>query len=354
MGVEAQFPFRYVRTTIEYTTPDGKPYEPLDPEVHHRDESLLGIGDPWVLVRWSGDLGGTTISARVGASVPVGRTETNPFILGSQGKRHQHIQFGTGTVDPILALDLSKAFGRWLVSGYGQGQASLYENSHGYRSGLRISAGAQTGRKIWRSLTGSLGLEGLYEGPERWDGRIQQDGNLGRSEVLAALSLVHAFPKTTLGMSARVPIYRHIVAGDEPSGKFSSPLMLGIFAGRTFSILILYARSRPSPGQSREGKGLADAVRSEFQDAGDGTARPTRKRQLMPARGEGPVQQRGPRPPVRIDDPEGNPGDTGDLESEPAAGKGMQRIAAARHPADGDGRGRKIPHLHDRTGADGI
>jgi hypothetical protein len=236
MGVEAQLPFRYVRTTIEYTTPDGKPYEPLDPEVHHRDESLFGIGDPWVLVRWAGDLGGTTISARAGASVPVGRTETNPFILGSQGKRHQHIQFGTGTVDPILALDLSKAFGRWLVSGYGQGQASLYENSHGYRSGLRISAGAQTGRKLWRALTGSLGLEGVYEGPERWEGRIQQDGNLGRSEVLTALSLVHAFPKTTLGMSARVPVYRHIVAGDEPAGKFSSPLMVGIFAGRTFSV----------------------------------------------------------------------------------------------------------------------
>jgi hypothetical protein len=123
-----------------------------------------------------------------------------------------------------------------VVSGYGQGQAALYENGHGYQAGLRASAGAQAGRKVWRSLTGAAGLEGLYEGPERWDGRIRQDGNLGRTEALAALSLVQAFPKSTLGFSARVPVFRHIVSGDEKPGTFSSPLMVGLFVGRTLSL----------------------------------------------------------------------------------------------------------------------
>jgi len=235
-GMELQLPVRLVRTSVAYAYPDGRPYHPLDPDVHHRDETLLGLGDPWLLGRWAGDFGGLAVSARAGVSVPVGRTESNPFTLGDRGIRHQHIQFGSGTFDPILALDISIPLGRWLMSGYGQGQAALYENGHGYRAGLRASLGAQAGRKVWRSLTGAAGLEGLYEGPERWDGRILQDGNLGRTEVLAALSLVQAFPNSTLGLSARVPVYRHIVEGDEKPGKLSSPLMLGIFAGRNFSV----------------------------------------------------------------------------------------------------------------------
>src|SRR5690606_9571258 len=123
--------------------------------------SLLGLGDPWLLGRWAGDFGGLAVSARAGVSVPVGRTESNPFTLGDRGIRHQHIQFGSGTFDPILALDISIPLGRWLMSGYGQGQAALYENGHGYRAGLRASLGAQAGRKVWRSLTGAAGLEGL-------------------------------------------------------------------------------------------------------------------------------------------------------------------------------------------------
>ena len=236
LGAELQVPFRLVRTSIRYTTPQGYPYQPLDPDVHHRNETLVGVGDVWLLGRWAGQFGGLMLSVRGGASLPIGGTEPNPFDLGDAGKRHQHIQFGSGTVDPILALDITKSLGRWVVSGYAQGQAALYENGHGYQAGLKGSVGAQAGRKVWRSLTGVAGLEGLYEGPERWDGRIRQDGNLGRTEALAALSLVQSFPKTTLGLSARVPVYRHIVAGDEKPGTFSSPLMVGLFVGRTLSV----------------------------------------------------------------------------------------------------------------------
>lgn len=236
LGAELQVPFRLVNTTIKYATPQGYPYQPLDPDVHHRDETLLGVGDLWLLGRWAGQLGGYMISARGGVSAPVGGTEPNPFDLGDAGIRHQHIQFGSGTVDPILALDITKSLGRWVVSGYGQGQAALYENGHGYQAGLRGSVGAQAGRKVWRSLTGAVGLEALYEGPERWDGRIRQDGNLGRTEALAAFSLVRSSPKATMGMSARVPVYRHIVSGDEKPGTFSSPLMVGLFVGRTLSV----------------------------------------------------------------------------------------------------------------------
>lgn len=237
LGLEFQIPLRLVRTSIRYTTPEGQPFEPLDPDIHHRNETLFGIGDPWLLGRWGGQVGGFWISARAGLAIPLGNIEPNPFTLGDSGQRHQHIQFGSGTFDPILALDISKPVGRWLYLAYAQGQMALDENKYGFQAGSKATVGVQAGRRVWKSLTGALGAETLHEGPERWDGVILQEGSLGRTEVLLTLSLVHSSRTGSLGVSARVPVYRHIQAGDEPPGTFSSPLMLGLFGSKTFRVL---------------------------------------------------------------------------------------------------------------------
>lgn len=237
LGIEAQVPLRWVRTSIEYATPEGQPYQPLDPDIHHRDETLFGIGDPWLLARWSGTWSGVLVSTRLGFSIPMGSIEPNPFALGDSGRRHQHIQFGTGTLDPIFGLDLSLPQGRWLFLAYAQGQMAIDENKYGYQAGMKMMGGVQAGRRIWRALTGALGVETLHEGAERWDGEIKQDGSLGRTEILLTFSGVYAAKAGTWGISARVPVYRHIVAGDEPPGNFSSPLMLGIFGSKTFKVM---------------------------------------------------------------------------------------------------------------------
>ncbi|MBC8131427.1 MAG: hypothetical protein H7X95_00490, partial [Deltaproteobacteria bacterium] len=193
LGVELHVPTRVVRTTIKYTTPAGAPTIPLDPETHHRNETLAGIGDPWVLARWNTTVGGLLITARAGTSLPLGRTEPNPFALGNQGLRHQHIQFGSGTFDPVVGFDIVRPLARLQLTGYGQAQTALYQNRHGFRAGTRLFGGLQAGRRLFATLTGALGLDVLHEGPERWDGRIQQDGNLGRTELLLGVSLVQSF-----------------------------------------------------------------------------------------------------------------------------------------------------------------
>ncbi len=233
-GVELHAPFRLTRTTIAYRTPGGAPYEPLAPDLHHRNETLAGLGDPWLLGRWNGTPWGTMLTARLGVSLPLGRTEANPFALGAQGKRHQHIQFGSGTVDPVAGFDLSRAFGKVQLAGYAQGQMAVYENEHGFRAGLRVLTGLQAGRRLWGALSGALGGDVQHEGAERWDGRIQQDGSLGRTEILAGASLVHGAGATSIGLTARVPVWRHLVTGDEPPGTLSSPVMLSLVASHTF------------------------------------------------------------------------------------------------------------------------
>jgi hypothetical protein len=223
-GIEGQVPFRLVRTTIEYTTPDGAPYEPLDADVHHRDETIAGPGDLWLLVRIGGIADGWWLAARSGISLPVGKTEENPFELGDRGLPHQHIQFGSGTFDPVLGLEASKAFGDITLDLFAQGQASLYENRHGYRAPWRIYGGIAVGTRLVGDLSGSVGVDAFHDAAERWDGRIRQDGNLGRTEVLATAGLTQTFGATELNLTLRAPVWRDIVTGDEPPGTLSSPL----------------------------------------------------------------------------------------------------------------------------------
>jgi hypothetical protein len=228
VGVEAQLPFRLVRTTVEYTTPGGAPYHPVDAGVHHRDETLAGLGDPWLLLRVGSRVENWWLAARPGVSLPLGKTEENPFALGDRGLEHQHVQFGSGTVDPVLVLEASGALKPVTLEAFAQGQASLYENSHGYRAPWRVYGGVSVGTVLTGALSGSLGVDAFHEAADRWDGEIRQDGNLGRTELLATAVLTQALGATELSLTLRAPVWRHIVEGDEPPGTLSSPLTVAL------------------------------------------------------------------------------------------------------------------------------
>jgi hypothetical protein len=235
-GVEAQVPYRVTRTTIRYTTLQGDPYVPLDPDVHHRDETLHGLGDPWLLARLGRALGaGFVLTARAGTTLPLGRTVEDPFRLGDLGLRHEHIQFGNGTFDPLLALDLARAFGPIQAGAYAQAQLTLYENAKGFRAGNRYFGGASGGTRVLEKVVAALGLDVLHERPERWRGVARQDGNLGRTELLAGLTLTRPFGQALAALVVRVPVYRHIVAGTTDPGTLTSPASLSLVVSRTFA-----------------------------------------------------------------------------------------------------------------------
>jgi hypothetical protein len=234
LGLELQVPFRVTRTAIRYADLTGRPYQPLDPDVHHRNETMAGLGDPWLLGRWGRSVLGTAVTVRAGVSIPVGSTEEDPFALGAQGKRHQHIQFGNGTVDPLAMVDASRTVGSFDLSAYAQAQLTVYENSKGFQAGNRYLTGVQAGTLAIEKLTVALGLDVMSERPERWGGEVQQDGNLGRTELLGGFSLSRPFGATLATLIVRLPLYRDIVTSDEPPGRLSSPLMLSLLLSRTF------------------------------------------------------------------------------------------------------------------------
>jgi hypothetical protein len=234
LGVELQVPFRIVATTIEYTTPEGEAYEPLDSDVHHRDEVVAGPADPWLLVRFGHSFDGVWLAARPGVSLPIGSTEEDPFELGDRGQRHQHIQLGTGTFDPLLVLEASIPISKLQLQIYAQGVLPLYENSHGYRAPWRVNGGSALVAELFESLAGKLGLEAMHEAEERWQGVVRQDGSLGRSELGGLIGAAYAFGASSLSLDVRVPFVRHVVVGDEAPGTISSPLGLALRFGHVF------------------------------------------------------------------------------------------------------------------------
>ena len=100
--LEANFP--YETKTQEATIEEIEQVSPAELEaiarnrdIHHRNETYTGPADMDVLLGYS--LHGLVtendyLSARIGTTIPIGKTEEDPWKLGDAGLEHLHIQFG--------------------------------------------------------------------------------------------------------------------------------------------------------------------------------------------------------------------------------------------------------------------
>lgn len=229
LAVGATLPLRVLHTTIRYLDPNGQQVAIAQPDLHHRDETLTGVGDPWLSARALARLGAFTVAGRLGVTVPLGRTEPDPFVLGDQGLPHEHSQFGTGTFAPIVGIDGSRQLGGVHVDAFALAIASLYANDRGYRAGSRFATGvgaaSSLGTTRWRFRAT---VEALKETAERWHGIVHTDeGNTGRLDVLAG---VEATWRVTddwhVAASLKVPVYTHVVGG-----QLDVPAFVGISVG---------------------------------------------------------------------------------------------------------------------------
>jgi hypothetical protein len=238
LGAEIQAPLRLVRTTIRYRRLDGTAFEPDYENIHHRDETLFGPGDPWLLGRSTGVFGRFALSSRTGVGIPAGSTEPDPFERGRAGRAHQHIQLGTGTFYPVFALDASYTVKPARLAAYGQALLFLYENGYGYRSGNRYSGGGSGEIEVLSGLRIGVGADVLNEQPERWGGVEQADGNVGRTDVLVGGSASYWVGKVSLAASVKLPVWQHFLEtahrhGSDP-GQLTYPAIVGLSVATTF------------------------------------------------------------------------------------------------------------------------
>ncbi len=209
-------PFRVMSTSIRYLDPSGTQVSIENPFIHHHDETLAGLGDPWLLGRGVVQLGGFTLGGRVGVTLPLGRTEPDPFILGDMGRPHEHSQFGTGTLEPIVGIDAARSLGAVRLDAYALTVQSLYANRHGYLAGDRYAGGlgaaSALGTTRWRFRAT---LEAQHETAEIWNGVQHTDeGNIGRTDVLAGAEVTFRVSDDWhLSASLRLPVYTHVDGG---------------------------------------------------------------------------------------------------------------------------------------------
>jgi hypothetical protein len=211
LSVEALLDFRMVVERIHFLDLAGNPYEPPYPDVHHRNETLIGPADPWLMLHGGLEWLGISWTARAGITLPLGSTVPNPFVLGDEGLPHEHIQFGDGTVDPVVGLTAFKSFGTYSLNAWTLERLPLYANGYGYKSGAQFlfGAGAQTSFDLRKWLFGAS-LEGFHAASESWSGLKYPEGNVERTDFLIDLTVGYVITRwTQLTFDVRVPLYTH-------------------------------------------------------------------------------------------------------------------------------------------------
>lgn len=219
VAAEARLSLRLSSVTPTYTELDGTP-KLVANDIHHRDETLAGPGDPWLSVRLGAQAGKLISTARIGFSLPLGRTEPDPYALAAEGLRHEHMQFGTGTFMPLVGAGVSYAIDSVTISGSALGLFSLAENSYGYRAPIRY----------FLSMRGTLSLLGgdlrpsatagfVHETEELWQGMPGLEGTTVRSDLLVGAGVAWRFadPWTLeIGVQARLAQLTNAASFDYP------------------------------------------------------------------------------------------------------------------------------------------
>jgi len=187
-GIELRIPVRLFDVYPNFIGEDGNDLLNYE-SIHHRDETLFGFGDVAVVGRYR--LLEPTLTRRIsvdlrlGASLPTGRTEDDPFKLGNAGISHQHVMFGSGTIDPIFGVESVLRFGGASVASWTQLSISPIENSYGYQAPTKVMSGTSLsssfGLEKWSF---SSGFEVYHETPAMWSGEPAY--NSGRTDIIAA------------------------------------------------------------------------------------------------------------------------------------------------------------------------
>lgn len=206
IGVGAMVPLRWVRDRIKFEDLERQPFRPHDPDTHHRNETRTRLADPQLAALFGGRAGAWTLNGGVGTTVPLGKTEDNPFERGRLGLPHQHIQFGTGTFDPIANVFAARSVGVYGVQASAAAKVTLYENSHGFRAGNRYDFTLGGSRSLGTVWGATAGLRLDREEAEKWDGRIEYEGNLGRTDLFARFGVTRAMGAGVSSLSVQVPV----------------------------------------------------------------------------------------------------------------------------------------------------
>jgi hypothetical protein len=244
--------FLPVRTTViraSFQDDDGNDL-PGATSIHHRDETIAGLGDvvlggrialvlPENVPRWQLDL-------RLATTIPTGHTEADPFARGERGLSHQHIFFGSGTVDPVLGFESNVALAKLGITTWVSSRVPLYRSHFGYRHSRSVAAGVGVltgfGLQRWTFLAQP---EVFFETPAHWPERAAP--NSGRTSLIATAGVfVRPAEPVQLHLLLKVPYYTR-----SHGGQLRWPIVALVGATFTFDMRPQNAAARALPSQTR-------------------------------------------------------------------------------------------------------
>ncbi len=220
--LEANIP--YETKTQEATLEEIDPVTPAEWEAiirnrdnHHRNETYIGFADADIFLGYrmprllrDNDF----LMARVGTTVPLGKIEEDPWKLGDAGLEHLHIQFGTGTFNPLVDLYYSLPIYKELkASASIRGKLPFYENSKTYRGSREVTYTGGLSYRVSDWLTFQAGYLGFYQSYALWAG--ERDINTGLRFSMASFGASVVTPyELPLSLSVMLPLNQETLYDD--------------------------------------------------------------------------------------------------------------------------------------------
>ncbi len=186
--------------------------------IHHRTETYRSVSDLMLLATHNQQgifHEDDFLKVSAGTTLPAGKTVENPYKLGEEGLKHLHIQFGTGTFDPLLEVDYRIPLARQLSLGaYAVGRLPLYENRETYQGPVEITSGLILSYRLSSRFLFHLTGTRYYQNFAHWDDKQDINSGLIATSGMCGVA-VKTSEDTMLGLDVLYPFsQRTLSRGD--------------------------------------------------------------------------------------------------------------------------------------------
>jgi len=231
LAMSLRLPYDVKDQRVHYTTLDGQPFVPPYGDIHHRTETLRGISDGDLLVLWAPTTkGASRWHFGIGTTLPLGRTVSDPVALGLEGKKHEHLQFGSGVFAPEAEIAWSHPIRKAMAFALLQATVPLTTSSRGFRPPKNFRWSAGPSFNIGR-VAAALSAAGQYQTIGRWHGEIDE----GTGFTSGGLRLQFSVP--VRGVTITPSIYRELYSrglNSEEDETFSQGTTVSLTISRAF------------------------------------------------------------------------------------------------------------------------
>ena len=220
--LEANLP--YETKTQEATLEEIDPITPAEWEAvvrnrdnHHRNQIHIGPADADLFLGYHTQglfRENDFLMGRIGTTIPFGKTEDDPWKLGDAGLEHLHIQFGTGTFNPIADLHYSLPVYKGLrASANVRGKLPFYENSKTYRGSREVTYTGGLSYRVNDWLSFQVGYLGFYQSYAYW--ADERDINTGLRFSMASFGVSVVTPyDLPLSLAVMLPLHQETLYDD--------------------------------------------------------------------------------------------------------------------------------------------